>query len=361
MFKKISDNHSRWLPFVLLAFGAAFAMTTACSESARAKANIVEKDAPKAGVLAKINGEEITEDMLIGDGRDRMQFINLLNQEYDLKMDRINDLIVEKVIGAEAKKANMPLQEYIDKKVLKGNAFKTTEAEFKKFLTARGYPESRITPEIKEEIFKGLAMQKKQQAIQEYAFKQTKSTPVEVYFKKPAYKLAIDIGKSPTYGNAKSAVTIVEFSDFQCPYCGRAAQTLTELKKKYGSKVQFAFKHFPLQGHPQARPAAEASMCVFDQGADKFWKFHDIIFKNQEKLEITNIEKYAKDSGADMKKYAECFSGGKFKEFVQADVDYALKLGVNSTPSFFINGKPVQGGARSVEEFSELIDKELKG
>ena len=134
---------------------------------------------------------------------------------------------------------------------------------------------------------------------------------------------------------------------------------MIEIKKKYGNKVRIAFKHFPLPMHKEALPASEASMCVNEQGVDKFWKFHDLAFKNQDKLDEASLEKYAKESGADMKKYGECFKAKKYSEFVRKDMEYGETIGVKSTPTFFINGQLV-AGALPIESFSEIIDEELE-
>ncbi|NDF14847.1 DsbA family protein [bacterium] len=148
------------------------------------------------------------------------------------------------------------------------------------------------------------------------------------------------------------------FSDFQCPFCSRAAKTVSEIKKKYGNKVKLVFKHFPLPMHQQAGPASEASMCVFEQNKDKFWKFHDMAFEKQSSLDNDSLVKYAKAVGADEKKFKECFEGKKFSEAVKADLAYGEKLGVRSTPTFFVNGQ-LLSGALPIDQFSEVIDEEL--
>lgn len=334
-----------------------FAAVTACTDkSAKAKPNLVVKDPPKAGLVAKIGDEEITEEALIGD--DKLDFFDLKKREYELKMDRLNNLIQEKLVGAEAKKAGMSLDEYMDKKVV-GGPIKISDADFKKFVAEKNIPESQLNPQIKERINNYLQMQKKQEKVQAYIAKLTKSQPVEVYFKKPKMEMNVEVGESPFAGDKNAKVKIIEFSDFQCPFCGRAADTVTALKKKYGNKVQIAFKHFPLPMHKEARPTSEASMCVNEQGADKFWKFHDIAFKNMDKLDNASLEKHAAAAGADVKKFKECYDAKKYADFVQKDMDYGEKLGVRSTPTFFINGQLVSG-AVPIEQFSEIIDEELE-
>jgi protein-disulfide isomerase len=334
-----------------------FAIVTACSDKqAKAKPNIVTKPAPQAGVVAKIGDELITEEQLIGD--DKMDFFELKKREYDLKMDRVNRLMTEKLLGAEAKKAGMPLDQYIDKKVVKGE-IKISDAEMKKFIADKKIPESQINDQIKERIKSYMQNEKRQNLIQAEISRLTKSKPVEVYFEKPKMDVKVELAEhTPILGKKGAKVTIVEFSDFQCPFCSRGADTVHEIAKKYGNKVVIGFRHFPLPMHKEARPASEASMCVNEQGADKFWKFHDKVFKNQQSLDDANLEKFAKESGANIDKFKECYSSKKYAKVVQEDMDYGEKVGVRSTPTFFVNGQIVNG-AVPIEQFSEMIDEEL--
>jgi protein-disulfide isomerase len=346
---------------LLFASGAAAVVSSvvflACtSESARAKPNFVTKDAPKPGVLAKIGGQDISEEELIGE--DKMDFFELDKRKHELRMDRLNKLIVDRLVGEEAKKANLPLDEYITKKVVKGE-IKISESEYKKFVEEKKIPKEQINPQIKERINTYLQTQKRQDLINSYVAKMTKSNPVEVYFKKPRLEVKVDVGTSPTWGKDNAPVTIIEYSDFQCPFCSRGADVVDALKKKYGtSKIRVAFKHFPLPMHKDAPAASEMSECVREQGIDKFWKFHDVAFKNQDKLEEANLIAYAKQAGADVKKAEECLKSGKHKETVKAIMAEGEKVGVRSTPTFFVNGQMV-AGALPVESFSEMIDEEL--
>ncbi len=328
----------------------------ACTnQKASAKPNIITKDPPKPGVVAKINGMDITEEELVGE--DKLDFFDLKKREYELKMDRLNKLMVDRLVGGEAKKANLSVEEYINKTVIKGD-IKIGDAEFKKFVKDKRIPDAQLTPQIKERINTYLQTQKKQELVQQYIAKLTKSNPVEVYFTKPKQHIEVAVGKAPSAGKADAKVTVIEFSDFQCPFCSKGADVLNEIKKKYGNKVLVAFKHFPLPMHKEARPASESSMCVHEQSVDKFWKYHDLLFKNQDKFDDANLEKFVKDVGADVTKWKECFTTKKFKDFVQADLDQGEKIGVRSTPTFFINGQLISG-ALPLESFSEIIDEEL--
>jgi len=333
-----------------------FFVNTGCTnQSATAKPNFVFKDAPSKDAAAKIGNEVITEDELIS--ADRISYYDLQKKQYELKINLLKEILVERLVGAEAKKANMDLETFIDKKVLKDQG-KISEKEFKNFVKEKRIPEAQINDQLKARIEAFLKEQKKQVVIEAYVAKLTKSNPVEVYFKRPKMDLKIELGQAPTWGNPTAKVTLVEFSDFQCPFCSRATETVTKLKSKYGNKIQIVFKHFPLPMHRDAKPAAEASMCANDQSIALFWKMHDLLFKNSEKLKASDLEGYAKQAGVDIKKYKECIDSKKYAAQVEADMKYGEKLGVRSTPTFFINGNIIAGAA-SIEEFSEIIDEEL--
>ncbi len=349
-------NNKRTLG-VLSACALTAALVVACtSESAKAKVNMVFKDSPKPGIVAKIGNDEITEDQLIGDAQ--LELMQIKKQEYDLKIGQLNKLITERVLGAEAKKEGLAnSDEYITKKILKGE-IKISDAEYKKFVKEKNIPESNINDQVKERIFSYMKEQKREEMIQAAVAKLTKNSPIEVYFKKPKANIQVEVGDAPVTGGDNAKVTIVEFSDFQCPFCGRAAKTVNDVRKKYGNKIKLAFKQFPLPMHKDAEPAAQASMCIYEQNKDKFWKFMDIAFSNQEKLGAEDLVKHAKAAGADEKKFKECVDSKKYADFVKKDMAYGEKLGVRSTPTFFINGQ-ILSGALPIESFSEIIDEEL--
>ena len=153
-------------------------------------------------------------------------------------------------------------------------------------------------------------------------------------------------------------MTIVEYSDFQCPFCSKAAVTVGEIEKKYGSKVKVVFKNYPLPFHSQARIAAEAAQCANEQGVKFFWKMHDAMFADQTKLDQDNLIATAKKAGVKEADFKSCLAATKHKAVIDADMAEGQKLGIKSTPTFFINGKLVSG-AQPAEVFSEVIDEEL--
>ena len=153
----------------------------------------------------------------------------------------------------------------------------------------------------------------------------------------------------PAVGPATAPVTLVEFSDFQCPFCQRVEPTLKQLRAKYGDKLRIVWKDFPLtQIHPQAFKAGEAGHCAGDQG--KYWEYHDRLFENQQALQPADLKKHATDLGLDAAAFASCLDSSKYGERVRDGVSLGTSLGVNSTPTVFINGRRLSG-AQPLEVF----------
>lgn len=161
---------------------------------------------------------------------------------------------------------------------------------------------------------------------------------------------------APSFGPADAKVTIVEFSDFECPYCSRAANVTTQVKKKYGDKVRFVFRQFPLSFHKNAQGAAEASMAAHAQG--KFWEFHDLMFENQRKLGTEDLEGYAKQLGLDVAQFKQAMESHKFADQVKSDIELGSRVAVGGTPTLFINGERVSNPT-DFAAVSQEIDKAL--
>jgi protein-disulfide isomerase len=163
----------------------------------------------------------------------------------------------------------------------------------------------------------------------------------------------------PSIGPANAPITIVEFSDFECPFCRQwQQQTYQPLMAAYPGKIRIVYRDFPLTGlHPDAFPAAEAAQCANAQNA--FWAYHDKLFST-DTLGDAVYKQYAQDLSLDMTKFDDCLTNHTFQSYVQANSDFATKTGINSTPTFFINGLAVIG-AQPIDVFKQVIDKELAG
>lgn len=166
--------------------------------------------------------------------------------------------------------------------------------------------------------------------------------------------------KDPSWGNPDALVTVVEFSDFQCPFCSRVGGTLKQIKETYGpDKVRIVWKNQPLSFHQQAKPAAEAAAVVHALGGnDAFWKFHDLAFENQRALTEENFEKWAAQAGVDVQKFREAYKSKKYAAKVEEDAALANKVGATGTPAFRINGVTLSG-AQPFEQFKQVIDAQL--
>ncbi|MBK7951718.1 MAG: thioredoxin domain-containing protein [Deltaproteobacteria bacterium] len=172
----------------------------------------------------------------------------------------------------------------------------------------------------------------------------------------PRKQYEVELGTAPVRGEKNAKVTIVEWSDFQCPFCNRVVPTLDQIEKEYGDSVQIVFKHLPLDIHPDARAAHAAAEAAHRQG--KFWAMHDRIFQNQRDMRAETLEGYAKAIGLDMDRYRKDVVSDDVKQRIEEDLAQAQKLGVTGTPAFFINGRNLSG-AQPFPNFKRMIDEAL--
>ena len=180
-------------------------------------------------------------------------------------------------------------------------------------------------------------------------------TPVTTMLEPPRRVLAA--AESPAKGPANAPIEVVEFSDFQCPYCLAANPTVRRVLESYGDRVRLVYRNYPLPNHPQARPAAEAAQCANAQG--RFWPYHDRLFANPSKLSDEELKRAAAELGLDTARFNACFDSHQFKDVVDADLQAGQDAGVSGTPAFFINGRELTG-AQPFEKFQQIIDEELQ-
>jgi len=172
----------------------------------------------------------------------------------------------------------------------------------------------------------------------------------------PELQAQMTRGSNPSFGPADAKVTVVEFSDFQCPYCSRAAEVVHDIKAKYGDKVHFVFRQFPLSFHENARQAAEAALAANAQG--KFWDFHDRLFKNQKSLDRAALEGYAKDSGLNVSAFKKALDDKTYSSQVEGDLKLGEQVSVQGTPTMFVNGARV-ANPTSFDEVAKQIEEAL--
>jgi len=172
----------------------------------------------------------------------------------------------------------------------------------------------------------------------------------------PSQEYKVALGKAPIRGEKDAPITIVEWSDFQCPFCNRVAPTLAKVEEEYSSKVRLVFKHLPLSIHSKAPAAHAAAEAAHRQG--KFWEMHDKIFESQRDLAVETFERYAQEIGIDVEQFKKDVVSADVKKSIDEDMQQAQELGVSGTPAFFINGRFLSG-AQPFESFKRTIDAEL--
>lgn len=326
-----------------------------CTEKASTRPNFIFKPAPKMGLGAKVGKTEILEkDIYKGI---ESEIYDAEMKLYDLKMGKLRAIIIEKIMSLDPKKKGLTNDQYLEKYIT--NSIKITDDQINKFAKERKIPKEHINTQMMNRIRQYLSGMEKKKAIDTWLARKTKGNAVEVYLKKPERPVfKVDVGESLYAGAADAKVTVIEFTDFQCPFCSKASMTMRKLKKKYGNKIKVVMKHFPLPFHKNAKDASEAMLCMSEQSKDKAWKMYGAMFDQQDKLTYSDLQEVAKKNGADTKKFDECMKSDRFVKSIDADIEQGSKLGINSTPTFFVNGKMVSG-ALPVSVFSELIEEEL--
>jgi len=302
--------------------------------------------------IAIVAGESIYERDLAG--ATAGQLLQLRQQEYKLKTQALEELIRKKVVELEARKQGLSADQLYEKEV-DAKVPDPSDAELEGYYLAVKSQVNQPFQEMKPAIQKIVKKLKTEQARQDYADSLRAKDQVVVLLSPPIVEVGFDAAR--VRGNPGAPVTIVEFSDFQCPYCKKAAATLKDLLAKYEGRVKLAYRDFPMrQLHSQAQMAAEASRCAEEQG--KFWEFHDAMFADQTRLDQPGLTATAQKLGLDENSFQSCLASGKFKAQIEQDLQDGTKAGVSGTPGFFINGVFVSG-SQPEGEFEKIIDREL--
>jgi protein-disulfide isomerase len=316
-------------------------------------ATAAETGKPDAGKVAIVGDRTITRAEL--DEHIRPKLIELENERYEALREGLDGLIADELVKRDAKARSVTVEE-LEKTEVTGKVPAPSDEEVQKV-----YDENKkqlggqTLEQIKPRIVEYLKQQKAEERRQAFIEELKKKYKTTVLLRPPVVDIGT-AGRPERGGGAKAPITIVEFSDYQCPFCKRAEESVDKVMKTYGDKVRLVFRDYPLPMHPQARPAAEAANCANAQG--KFWDYHAKLFANQTALGDDKLKEYAKEIGLDTAKFDQCLAEKPFKAAIDKDIADASKVGVNGTPAFFINGRMLSG-AQPFEKFKEVIDDEL--
>jgi protein-disulfide isomerase len=308
-------------------------------------------------VVATVGGEKITARQL--DEKLQGELASLEEQKHQMRKRGLDALINEKVLAAQAKKKGLSEDDFIKQEV-EDKVPAPTEEQIKKVFddNVSRMPPGSTVESMREQIIRFLTDGPRRQKYQELITTLRNEADVKISLPTPPKPRRNVEAKGPSRGPADARVTIVEFSDFECPFCSRAHGTVEEVMRTYAGKVKLVFRQLPLNMHPNAFKAAEASLCAHEQG--RFWEYHDVLFKNREKLQVADLKQHATQLGIDTGKFNECLDSGKMASTVREDMKAAEAAGVNGTPAFFINGVFLNG-AVPIQDFKEVIDAELAG
>jgi protein-disulfide isomerase len=327
----------------------------ACGPSVTAQND--STDPKPTDVLIKIGDETVTRSEVEEAAADNLRGVELQRLQCQAQADQqrhqslemaVDQIVVNRLSLKAADKEGLGLEEWQTLEQQRQEAKITDEQVNQWFEANKARLQGRTLDQISGQIRTFLAQENASRDLRELA-------AVEIMLDPMRIEVA---AAGPKKGPDSAPVRIVEFSDFQCPYCQRVNPTLDEVTKVYGDQVQIVFRHYPLDNiHGQARKAAEASLCANDQG--KFWPFHDLLFAEQQALSVSDLKEKATRLELDAAKFESCLDTGKYADQVEEDLRAGVVAGVTGTPAFFVNGRPASG-ALAFADMAKIIDEELE-
>jgi protein-disulfide isomerase len=331
----------------------------ACSAQTKSGKDKMDKMASDPNkVLAKVNGKSITQSDV--EKAAAPEFAQLerecSNNRHTLVENKLKQMVQDTMVESEAKAKGVTKEQLIADAT---KAAPLTDADVDKFYEEN---KAQIPPNVTKEqvvprIRQYLEQQRQTEARQ--AFYTSLEAKYKADYMMEPIRVPVEAATytAPVQGPAAAPITIVEFSDFQCPFCSRLKPTLDQVKQKYGDKVRIVFRQYPLPIHNNAPKAAEASLCANDQG--KFWEMHDAMFADQQGLAPDALKAKATKIGLKADQFASCLDTGKHADEVKKDIAAGSAAGVNGTPAMFVNGRFISG-AVPLDDITKVIDDELK-
>ncbi|OGQ08990.1 MAG: hypothetical protein A3G32_09100 [Deltaproteobacteria bacterium RIFCSPLOWO2_12_FULL_40_28] len=306
-----------------------------------------------AGVLGRVNGEAITDAQVYDYVKDRLK--KLESQIFEIKRGGLSELIEKKLVETEATKRGVSIDDLLKSEVT-SKVEEPSQQDLETYYSVfKNRFKNQPLAEVKGVLIQQLKSTREKTLYDNFLAGLEKNSTVEVLMKRPRIEVSVD--DDPSQGPKVAPITLIEFSDFQCPFCKRARETVSKIMETYKGKVHYVFRDFPLSFHKQAGKASEASQCAHDQG--KYWEYNAKLWETQGQHEIDALKTMAKGLGLDTVKFNQCLDSGKFTAEVEKDAQDGVNVGVSGTPAYFINGIFLSG-AQPFENFAQIIDEELR-
>lgn len=305
-------------------------------------------------IVATIGDQNITRDEVDKEAASKLAQVR--QQEYDIRRGTLEQMIQTKLYAQEAASRGISVEELL-KTEIEQKTPEPSAAEIAKFYEENkpkmgGRTLEQISGDIKNFLQQQTAVGRRQAFFKEVMAKNKGAILLD-----PPRSAVVIRENELSRGPKDAPVTLIEYSDFQCPFCKRAHAIVEEVVKAYPDKIRLIYRDYPLQFHPQAVPAAEAARCAGDQG--KYWEYNNHLMANEGTLMDDDLKKRAADLGLDTAKFATCLEGTTHEPAIQTDFAEGSALGVTGTPTFFINGR-MMVGAKPIEEFKAMIDEEIE-
>ena len=321
-----------------------------------------DDDKAEVKVVATVAGTTVTNEQLEEAASEQLGLLQTerlafeagqRRKRHQVLENQLHKMVDEELLKRESKARSLSKEELLKLEV-SNHVKETTPEEVDEFYEANKARIRAPKEQMADRILQHLNQMKNQQAYQSFLNRLGQKYEAS-YLLEPYYEKIATQGH-PSAGPVNAPVTIVEFSDFQCPFCSNVVPTLEKVKENYRDKARLVFRQFPLNSlHPQAQKAAEASLCAAEQ--DKFWEMHDLMFEDK-KLFLPDLKSKAESLGLDVIAFEQCLDSDQFAEQVRQDISAGARAGVTGTPTLFINGRPMTG-AVSYEQITTIIEEEL--
>jgi protein-disulfide isomerase len=317
----------------------------------------------KSEVLARVQGEKILRSDVEAKAAQSMDQLETERIRFELQQlqkrhralqNALNSLTAEKVLDLEAAAKGVSREDLVKQEV-DANVASPSDEEVDAYFEKNKKRFEGNKEETLPHIRKILSRNKIVTARNEYIETLKEKYGLETYL--PPLRMQVESEGHPSTGPSDAPITIVEFSDFECPYCSRLAKTIKKVADDYSDSVKLVFRQFPLRRiHKNAQKAAEAALCAADQG--KFWEMHDLLFEDQKALNVPELKEKASSLGLEREEFDQCLDSSKHAEAIDKDLYDGVRVGVSGTPALFINGRPLSGQV-PYESLAKIVEEEL--